>query len=219
MTLLDSPERRRYGRIRLDRPLNARFGEFRVQIVELSVSGFLVLHEARFAANSTNELTAEWDGRLMRLICTTARSTLVRLAKTAAERSLYESGLNINESIGDSYEVLRELIADRILRALDEQKANARGIPPLMAYMYQPEKGDLYRRCEWIDGRWRKSETVRPSQPPNGFTISAEVEATHVDLLCRTWERTTGEGRRLTQLLAELSISPREGVPVRRYVP
>jgi hypothetical protein len=85
--------------------------------------------------------------------------------------------------------------------------------------MYQPEKGELLRRCEFIDGEWRKSETIRPQQPPNGFTISADVDPDHVAMLCDTWENTTAEGRRLTQLLAELSISRAEGIPTRRYVP
>jgi len=85
--------------------------------------------------------------------------------------------------------------------------------------VHQPEKGELLRRCEYIDGEWRKSETSRTQQPPNGFTISADVDLDHVEMLCETWETTTAEGRRLTQLLAELSISREEGVPVRRYVP
>jgi hypothetical protein len=85
--------------------------------------------------------------------------------------------------------------------------------------MYQPEKGELLRRCEFIDGEWRKSETIRRQQPPNGFTISADVDPDHVQMLCETWQTTTPEGRRLTQLLAELSISSSEGIPTRRYVP
>ena len=85
--------------------------------------------------------------------------------------------------------------------------------------MYQPGKGELYRRCELVDGVWRQTETTRPQQPMNGFTISAEVDPYHVSMLCDTWERTTAEGRRLTRLLAELSISTTEGIPTRRYVP
>jgi hypothetical protein len=161
----------------------------------------------------------EWQGREVELVCTIARSTLWRLAKTMGGVSIYHLGVRIVGEAGDSRRALRELIADRIIRALDEQKANARGIPPLAAYMYQPGKGELYRRCEFIDGAWRKTETIRAEQPPNGFTISAEVEPLHVDMLCRTWESTTAEGQRLTQLLAELSISRIEGVPTRRYEP
>ena len=212
-------DRRRYGRIKLDEPLPGQFGVSRVRVLELSVDGFQVAHEARYAPGEVDHLVVDWQGTKLDLICRLMRSTLWRLAKSLSEKSIYHSGLQIIDAIGDSYEKLRELIAERIIRALEEQKANARGIPPLAAYMYQPGKGNLYRRCELVDGVWRKQETSRAEQPPDGFTISSEVDLDHVELLCRTWEMTTPEGRRLTQMLAALSISKREGVPTRRFVP
>jgi hypothetical protein len=213
-------ERRRYGRIRLDEPLRGEFGgDARVMVIELSVRGFLLAHEGRLPQGETRALRVDWQGTTISLACTVVRCTLWRLSKEMGEQSIYHSGVRLVESSREDFDRLRELIGERVLRALEEQKANAHGIPPLAAYMYQPEKGDLYRRCEWIDGVWRKSETIRATQPPNGFTVSAEVDLQHVELLCRTWENTTPEGRRLTQLLAELSISKAEGVPTRRYVP
>ncbi|MDQ3283654.1 MAG: PilZ domain-containing protein [Acidobacteriota bacterium] len=214
-----APERRRYGRMKLDEPLPAKFGDARARVVELSIVGFRIAHEGRLQVGDRRTLVVDWQGTSIELSCSLVRSTLYRLAKKMGEQSIYQSGLRIVGTSRESYERLRELIGDRILRALEEQKANARGIPPLAAYMYQPEKGDLFRRCEYIDGAWRKSETIRPAQPMNGFTVAAEVAPQHVDLLCETWERTTEEGRRLTQLLAELSVSKVEGVPTRRYVP
>lgn len=217
---VDRPdERRRYGRVKLDEPLPARFGASRVAVFELSVVGFLVAHEHRYAPGEEHPLTVQWNGENIELVCRMIRSTLWRLTRSIGEPSVYHSGLQITETIGDSYNRLREMIYDRIVRALEEQKANAHGIPPLSAYMYQPEKGDLFRRCELIDSRWRKTETVHSEQPPNGFTISAEVMPAYVEMLCRTWEITTTEGRRLTQMLAELSINKKEGIPTRRYVP
>jgi hypothetical protein len=219
MSSISGHERRRFGRIRLDLPLRARFGDSRVRVIELSISGFLIAHEGRVAPGDTRSLHMEWEGYRLDLGCSVVRSTLYRLAKSASESSIYHSGLRIVETSREGFEHLREMIAERVIRALEEQKANARGIPPLAAYMYQPEKGDLYRRCELIDGVWRKSETTHPDQPRNGFTVSAEVSPEHIQILCETWTRTTAEGRRLTQMLAELSISKAEGIPTRRYVP
>lgn len=212
-------DRRRFGRIKLDAPLAAIFAGTPVRVIEISVTGFRVAHEGRLEPGHRGELTIEWEGSRFSFHASLVRTTLWRLARNLGERSLYHSGLRIVEAVGSAEKTLRELVAERIIRALEEQKANARGIPPLAAYMYQPGKGEIFRRCELIDGQWRKSETIRTSQPPNGFTISAEVDPQHVELLCQTWERTTAEGRRLTQLLAELSISSGEGVPTRRYVP
>jgi len=219
MVVIRARERRRYGRIRLDEPLSGQFGASRVRVFELSVTGFLVAHEARYAPGEVDHLVVEWNGTRLDLVCRLIRSTLWRLAKSIGEKSVYHSGLQIVEAIGDSYEKLRELIAERIIRALEEQQANARGIPPLAAYMYQPGKGDLYRRCELIEGEWHKRETAHPEQPQEGFTISADVDPEHIEMLCRTWEMTSPEGRRLTQMLAALSISKREGIPTRRFVP
>jgi hypothetical protein len=214
-----SSDRRRYSRIRLDHPLSARFGDTRAKVIEISLMGFRIAHEGRLPVGERRRLVLDWEGAPIDLGCALVRSTLWRLAKAMGEQSIYHSGLRIVETSRESFDRLRELIAERIMRALEEQKANARGIPPLAAYMYQPEKGDLFRRCEWIDGEWRISETIRAAQPQHGFTVSADVEPQHVQTLCRTWEATTEEGRRLTRMLAELSISKAEGVPTRRYVP
>lgn len=214
-----SRERRRHARIKLDEPLPGRFGAARVAVYELSVNGFMVAHEARYAPGEVDHLVFDCDGTDIDLLCRLVRSTLRRLSRSLGEKSIYHSGLQIVESLGDAYDKLRQCIANRIIRALAEQKANARGIPPLQAYMYQPGKSDTYRRCELVNGEWRKTETERAEQPGNGFTVSAEVDSEHVDMLCRTWEMTTAEGRRLTQMLAALSISRNEGIPTRRYVP
>jgi hypothetical protein len=205
--------------VRLETPLSAQFAGTRAKVVEISVVGLLIAHEGKIAPGTTHELVLDWDGTDLEFSCRVVRSTLWRLARAAGEKSIYHSGLRILETVGNSGPRLRELLAERIIRALEEQKANARGIPPLAAYMYQPGKGELYRRCELIDGVWRKSETIRAQQPPNGFTISADIDPVQVDILCETWEMTTPEGRRLTQMLAELSIDRNEGIPVRRYVP
>ncbi|HYO77651.1 MAG TPA: hypothetical protein VE010_14415 [Thermoanaerobaculia bacterium] len=212
-------ERRRYGRIKLDQGIPAQFGDTRAKVIELSIVGFRIAHEGRLPVGERRRLVVDWQGTAIALQCSLVRSTLWRLAKAMGEQSIYHSGLRIIDTSRQDFDRLRELIGERILRALEEQKANARGIPPLAAYMYQPEKGDLFRRCELVDGAWRKSETSRATQPANGFTVSADVEPRHVEMLCETWEATTEEGRRLTRMFAELSVSKAEGVPTRRYVP
>ncbi len=53
----------------------------------------------------------------------------------------------------------------------------------------------------------------------NGFTISAEEEQSHIDLLCETYVSSDAASRKLIKLMAELSISKAEGIPTRRYSP
>ncbi|HUP49606.1 MAG TPA: hypothetical protein VNA04_12540 [Thermoanaerobaculia bacterium] len=219
MPTSEGQERRRFGRIDLDEPLTAFLGDARVEVAEVSIVGFRVLHEARFQPGEERELRVSWSGREMRFACEIVRSTLFRLAKSGAEKSIYQSGVRIERAVGDSEKILRDLIAERVIRALDEQKANARGMVPVGEYTYRVGKGDRFRRCELAEGRWRKFDTTRPEQPAEGFTISAETEPAEVDMLCRTYESTTAEGRRLTKMLAELSIRKTEGAATRRYIP
>jgi hypothetical protein len=216
----DARERREYGRVRLQQPLKGLFGPDEIRVLEVSVAGFRVAHQSPYEPDTTRSLVLEWDGVRMELICKTIQTKLSRLAKLPGERSVYQSGLRIVEYTGNARTELRNFIAERVIRALDEQKANARGVPPLAAYMHQQStKGELYRRCELIDGTWRKSETTLAAQPANGFTISAQVAPEYVEMLCQTWESSTEEGRRLARQLAELSIQTTEGIPTRRYDP
>ncbi len=214
-----SEERRRFGRIELESPLRGFIDLQPVDVVETSVVGFRVAHEGRFPPGHRGTIRVWWDETKLEFACTVIRSTLFRLAKSPAEKSIYHSGVQIDESVGDSEQILRNLIADRVLRALDQQKENARGVPPLGNYTFTVGKGDRYRRCEFDGQKWRRFETTQPNQPINGFTISAEVDPFHIDMLCRTYENTSAEGKRLTQILAQLSISKTEGTPTRQYVP
>ena len=102
----------------------------------------------------------------------------------------------------------------------EQQKANAHGIPPLEELLHSELPPiERYRKCEFIEGRWHFSETPHSAQPISGFTISADVGMQYVDRLCKTYQRADEEGRRLTKILAQLSVTHGEGVPTRRYLP
>lgn len=210
---------RQYGRIALDQALRGTLDEYAVRVIQVSVTGMLIAHDTRILPVPTRRLRMEWQEKTMDFGCVVTRSTLSHLAPGPAEKSIYHSGVRILEAAGESEKILRDFIAERVIRALEEQKANARGIPPLATYSFQVGKGDRLRRCELVDGVWRKSETTNRQQPENGFTVSAEIDPEHVEMLARTYEQTTTEGRRLTRILAELSISKSEGTPTRRFVP
>src|SRR5687767_9721624 len=115
----DGSDRRRFGRIDLEEPLAGWIGDVRIDIVEVSLVGFRVLHEARFPPGQDQEIRLAWQGREMRFACTIVRSTLFRLAKNAAEKSIYQSGIRIEKGVGDSETTLRNLIAHRVIRALE----------------------------------------------------------------------------------------------------
>ena len=208
------------SRVKLPRALAARVGTARVFLVDASVEGIRIAHQGALPpAGQRCHLSLEWEGHPIELDCEVIHNSLFRLAKNAGEKSVYHAGLRIANAIGESRAVLRQLVADCVARALDEQKANARGLPAKAAQSFQTGKGNDFIRCELVDGAWRRTSTNRPDQPANGFTISAEEEREQVEMLCETFEIADAAGRKLIQMLAEMSISKSEGVPTRRYTP
>lgn len=212
-------DRRQFHRIQLDRPLVASLGDVVVEVKDVSLNGARVVGEARFGPGTEHELEFAWNDQPMKFQVSVVRCTLFSFARAPGEKSSYQTGLRIRESFGQSDRHLREMIASYVIRALEEQKANAKGLPPIGPYGYLEGKGDRFRRCEYIDGKWRRTETTRPEQPPVGFTVSADVRPYYVDLLCETYQAADEEGKRLTQTLAQLSINKTEGIPTRRYMP
>jgi hypothetical protein len=215
-----STERRKYQRVVLARPLPGRLGSGRIYVLDASLIGLRIAHQgAAPPAGSPCRIEFEWEGRLVALDCEVRRNALHKLAKNPGEKSIYHAGLSITGALGDSDSALRQMVASIVARALDEQKANARGVPAAAAQCFQTGKGTDYVRCELVSGTWRRTETNRADQPQNGFTVSAEESREHVDMLCDTFGNADEEGRRLIRMMAELSISKAEGVPTRRYMP
>ena len=202
------------------RPHAARVGVARVYILDLSLDGARIAHQGSMPAPGREcVLEFDWEGNKIELRCEVTRNTLERLSKSAEEKSVYHAGLRIVEADRHSRNGLRTMIAGIVARALDEQKANARGIPAEAAQCYQTGKGTEFLRFELVGGAWRRTATTRPEQPAHGFTISANEDREHIEMLCHTFANSDEPGRKLIKMMAELSISKTEGIPTRRYNP
>lgn len=142
-------ERRKYGRIHPEPPLRGSVDAVPIYIAEVSITGARVKHETRLPRTAgIHQLWFDWQEHTLRFQCEFVRTTIVRLARKPPEKSLYETGLQIIAADSDEdAQLLRALIAEYVVRALNEQLANAHGIPPLAAYSYQSGKGDRFRRC------------------------------------------------------------------------
>jgi hypothetical protein len=116
---------------------------------------------------------------------------------------------------------LRKLILHHVERALDEQKANARGIPPpLAAQSMRTGAPVAFVRHEMTNGRWREINTATNAQPEQGFTIAAHTTRAEVEMLRRAYEAASSHSERvMIRRLAALSVSPNEVVQARRYLP
>lgn len=204
----------------LIRPLAARIGTVRVFLIDASLNGLGIAHQGNIPPEgSTCSVGFDWDAVPVNMGCRISRSTLHKLARSADEKSVYHCGLEVVRAGEAAMNTLREMVTGLVARALDEQKANAMGIPAIAAQTFQTGKGTDFLRYELVNDVWRHSSTQRPDQPMNGFTISAEEDPEHIALLCETFASADNEGRKLIKVMAELSISKAEGIPTRRYYP
>lgn len=56
-------------------------------------------------------------------------------------------------------------------------------------------------------------QIMKPSQPPNGFTVAASTSPDEIEMLCKVYESANGETRKVIRACAELSLTRDEPVP------
>ncbi|MGN6182076.1 MAG: PilZ domain-containing protein [Thermoanaerobaculia bacterium] len=213
-------ERRSYGRVTPVERIRGMAGSVVIYVVDLSLSGLRVAHQESLPkTGEICQIVFTWQGRRVSMRCEVRRTEVAKAARTLLEKTLYHTGLAIVQKDEVADATLREIIEAAVTRALDEQKANAMGIPAIAAQSVQTGKGDELLRCELGPHGWTKTRTTDRNQPRHGFTVSADEELSKVDMLCRAYESGDAEGRKLIRTFASLSISRSEGIPTRRYAP
>jgi hypothetical protein len=213
-------ERRRVQRVKLLEPLAGRVSGQRAFILDISRNGVRVAHQDRLGATGDRlPIEFEWDGQFIALEGALTHTRLHQTGSAPYSRSVYHSGFTITSIAPRSAQALRELIAWYVERALDEQKANARGIPAAAAQSFQTGTGRDFVRHIYIGGAWRETHTTESVQPLHGFTISANESADEVQMLRSAWEAGDAAARAVIRKMAALSISRAEGIPTRRYTP
>ncbi|MFL6246640.1 MAG: PilZ domain-containing protein [Thermoanaerobaculia bacterium] len=237
---MNSPRTRRVERVHLAQPLAARLGATQVILVDLSVMGARVEHHVPLIAGAYSQLTFRSDDVIFGIECRIVRSRLERFSAGSDGMTIYHSGLEFERLSQDMRTRLKQLIGSFIVRALEEQKLNARGVLPEHDVSKMPifrfggqltaneksmggsalmpmsrvakETGYICYGLEW--NTWRRKRTHDPGQPMEGFTISANEDHEQVELLCEAYQKSDRDGRRLIQLCAQLSLMEEDGVIV-----
>ncbi|HJW94625.1 MAG TPA: PilZ domain-containing protein [Thermoanaerobaculia bacterium] len=192
-------ERRAYQRLNLMRPLDGWFGDYAVRLLDVSASGALVDLEEPLEEHARALLRFFWNGEEVEVTAEVARADEKRLGLKFVEEN----------------ETLRRLIATSVTEILAAQQANADGhreanvIGDGTLTSASEHFGDARTFTVWMyaDGRWKHRRSLLPDQPADGFTIAANEPEEQVAMLCRTYENGDEEARRLTRLLAELSVT------------
>jgi len=214
-----TPERRRFQRIHLLQPVRGVAANHPVVLVDLSLCGVHVEHQEPIGrAGSDCPMSFEWEGQRAELQCVIVRTSVQRIRKAGYATTLYHSGLRMTDYTPATGTVLRDVIRVHVERALDEQRANALGIPPVLARSIQTGSATEFIRHEFVAGKWRQTPTSDPAQPSEGFTIDAACSAVEVAMLREAYER-CAHMRGTIKRMAELSVSNPDGIPARRYEP
>jgi hypothetical protein len=200
-------ERREFQRLTLTPPIPATLGPISVTILEIGVLGARVQHAEPLDVEYA-ELRFSYRGQDVNLKC--------EIVRTAAGVSRYpgaglESGVRFVAAIGESGDLLRDMLAELVTKALDKRRTSP-GTTPLPAHTVDGDNtvrgadaGFLCYRFE--NGRWNKRAVFLPEQPSVGFTVARSSDSEDIQRLCRVFEASDEEGRRLIQLFAELSVS------------
>lgn len=197
-------ERREFQRLQLDPPIAGSLGPHAVTINEIGVLGARVQHAGAIDGD-THDLTFSYHGNEITLRCNVVR--------TIDD----ESGVRFVAAIGESGDRLREMLAELV--TLELEKTRRGRIGPL-----EPEidgdntvrgKDAAYLMFRLEGPVWQKKHVFLPEQPPVGFTVARMTDSDDLQRLCRVYEASDEEGRRLIRLFAELSVSERLKIPPR----
>lgn len=216
--VLEDVIRKQADRVRLVNALRATVGGTRAYILEASVTGFLVAHQAPVPARGEMcDVVTEWDGQPMSFRCG-VEATEER--GTGERGTIFHSLLHVTRADTNSCSALRSCVEWHVMRALEEQKANARGVPVAgAAWSDQTGGGTEYVRHEFVCNRWTMSRTRRATQPPSGFTVSVHCSVGEFMMLREAYERADTGLRNVIRELAQASIEQVNGIPTRRFVP
>lgn len=232
MSTNSAVERRREKRLPLAEPIVARYGTSAVVVIDLSVGGALIEHYSRLDRDTERPLRLQWGSDDFGIRARVIRCSVDRILPGDDGLTIYRSGLRFEESDAEQVARLKELIHGVVAATLAEQRANARGDQPdtsrempvfrdgilttadpgldekmgklLPGSAIVRERG--YLRMTLNGNRFKRTWTLDPTQPPDGFTVSAGEPQADIELLCRAYLESGSEGRQLIRNLAQASL-------------
>ena len=205
-------ERREFQRLRIEPSIPGTFGATAVALVEAGVLGARVHHGASLDEKS-GELRFSYDGEEIALRCEVVRTIDSQNAKYPG--SGLESGIRFVSALGESGDHLRTMLARLVTLALEARReATLAGIAHTVdgdRTVRGADAGFLSYRFE--NGVWHRRRIFLAEQPPVGFTVARSEDSEEIQRLCRVYQASDDEGRRLIRLFAELSVSETLQIP------
>jgi len=201
--MLAGHERREFQRLTLDPPVPGTFGTTAVTLMEVGVLGSRV-HHAEPLDQEFGELRFSYNGEEIAMKCEVVR-TIPNQSKYPG--SGVESGVRFLAAIGESGDRLRTMLGELVSHELKLRRNT-----PIHDKAIDGDKTVRGKDAQFLcyrfdDGAWNKRRVFLPEQPRNGFTVANGEDTDEMQRLCRVYQVSDEEGRRLIRLFAELSIS------------
>ncbi|MBW3671098.1 MAG: PilZ domain-containing protein [Acidobacteria bacterium] len=231
-------------RIQLGIPILAKVNAMDAVMLDFSLRGCRLESHLAFKVNMNVTVTFDWGGEHVNLKGRVVRCKL----DSASGGTVFNTGIMFDAEATDTGK-LRSIIARQLDRALEEQKANARGeLAEILEHMpifsvggtlaanqkqmseaYEGKNALLpwtriarergYVKCAFDGTRWRRVRTPDREQPEEGFTVWAYEDNEDLEKLQRVYEKADWETRTLIRLCAQLSLDIDDTLPPQRFRP
>src|SRR5206468_172698 len=136
---------------------------------------------------------------------------------TPSRQTGRESAVRFLAAVGESGDRLRDLLATLVMHELDFRRTHPGSVEVETVdgdnTVRGADAGFLCYRFE--NGAWNRRRVFLPEQPAVGFTVARTENNSEMQRLCRVYEASDEEGRRLIRLFAELSVSDALEIPPR----
>jgi hypothetical protein len=211
MQLLRPEERREFQRLQLTHPISAMLGGTPVRLVEVGILGARLQHADELRGDYA-ELRFDHAGNQIAMKC-----EVVRANRRLNDGTGFETAVRFLAAIGDSGDRLRDLLAGMVMRELDFRRTHPGTVEVTTIDGDQTVRGvDAGFLCYRLEnGAWTRRRVFLPEQPAVGFTVARSEDSSEMQRLCRVYEASDDEGRRLIRLFAELSVSDALEIPPR----
>ena len=196
-------ERREFQRLLLSDPVDGSFAGGAARIVEIGVSGARIEHAAPLAVGANAPLQLAWFGESIELDVQVVRTEPL-------PDGWFRSGVLFVSAESSAAGALRRALSASVTALLVKKQVDL----ALVDFDDTLRPRDARFICySFEDGVWKKRRAWLPDQPDTGFTVAISEDRGDVQRLCRSWEQSDTEGRRLLRLFCELSISDVMNVP------
>src|SRR2546429_578245 len=205
------PEKRpEFHRLHLNNSIAGTLAAMAAKLVEAGIPGARG-HPIDDLRGEYAELRFQHGGQEIAMKCEIVR------ANVDSRNSGRESAVRFLAAIGESGDRLRDLLAGLVMRELDFRRTHPGSVEVETVdgdnTVRGADAGFLCYRFE--NGTWSRRRVFLPEQPSVGFTVARGEDTAEMQRLCRVFEASEEEGRRLIRLFAELSVSDALEIPPR----